>query len=277
MVGAYLMADWAQPPRVFAQSTTPGSETVADDSTASFAVASIKPNDSDKGTSHYSHFSSNSDEGTLVATNELVRDFIMDAYAPPAGQLQNNQLIGGPAWISEKRYDIEAKVDPSVLAQWLKLPQNQRQEQMEMAERNLLADRFKLVVAVRKKSEAVYSLVVANGGPKLTPAKPLAPGEAPPSARKMPGAVSFYSRSTTMDRFAYGLSRLPVFSDGVVMNETGLSGEYEVFLHWRGGGDDTSEPSIFSALEEQLGLRIDSKKAPVDTVVIQHIEEPTPN
>lgn len=226
-----------------------------------FEVASIKPNDSDKGTSHYSHFSSDSNEGTLVATNELARDFIMEAYAPPGRQLQNDELIGGPNWINSKRYDVNAKIGDSTLQAWLKLPEDEREEQMKITERNLLAERFKLIVATEKKDETVYSLVVAKGGPKLTPATPLAPGEPPPPDRKMPGAISFYSRGTTMDRFAYGLSRMPVFSDGIMLNETGLAGDYEIFLYW-GAGNDTTLPSIFTALQEQLGLRIESKKAP---------------
>lgn len=83
----------------------------------SFEVASIKLNDSDKDHPGYSswHFSSTPSQGTLVATNELIRDFILFAYAPPGEeQLQSNQLIGGPAWISAKKYDINAHVDDSV-------------------------------------------------------------------------------------------------------------------------------------------------------------------
>ena len=241
-----------------------------------FEVASIKLNDSDRGTSHYSHFSAAAAQGTLVATNELLRDFIMEAYAPPGGRLQNNQLIGAPAWINEKRYDIDAKVSDAVRDEWAKLPEDRRSEVMEEAERTLLADRFKLAVTMEKKDERVYALVVAKGGPKLTPAKPLAPGQEPPPAPRTPGEPSIYGSSTTMDHLTLSLSRLPVFNDGVVVNKTGLAGAYEVFLHW-GRGDDTSLPSIFTALEEQLGLRIESTKAPVDTIVIDHIEEPTPN
>ncbi len=241
-----------------------------------FEIASIKPNDSDKGTSHYSHFSATAAQGTLVATSELLRDFIRDAYAPPGGRLENNQLIGGPAWIDSKRYDIDAKVDDAVRNEWMKLPEDQRMELMKQAERALLADRFKLKVTFEKKDERVYALVVAKGGPKLTPAKPLAPGQPPPPAPRTPGEPSIYSSSTTMDRLAGGLSRVPVLSDGIVVNKTGLPGKYEVFLHW-GRGDDTALPSIFTALEEQLGLGIESAKASVDTIVIDHIEEPTPN
>lgn len=144
-----------------------------------------------------------------------------------------------------------------------------------MAERNLLAERFKLAVTAERKEEAVYSLVVANGGSKLAPAKPLAP--APPADCNRTNAQTLCPPTAmTMDRFTEWLRRQPIFSNGIVLNQTNLRGEYEVSLHFR-FGDNSSEPDIFTALQEQLGLRIETKKAPVDTIVIEHIEEPTPN
>ena len=240
-----------------------------DPNSASFEVASIKPNDSDKGGSHYSHFSSG--QGRLIATNELLRDFIMDAYAPPGGRLQDNQLIGGPAWISVKRYDIDAKVDDAVRDEWMKLPDDQQSELMRRAERALLADRFKLAVTVEKKDEPVYALVIAKGGPKLTPAKP---EDAPENIPKtQPPSIDLIG---PLDHLAFALGRMQIFRDKPFINETGLTGRYVVSLHY-GGTSDPDGPSIFTALEEQLGLRVESTKAQVDTIAIDSIEEPTPN
>jgi len=193
---------------------------------------------------------------------------------------------GGPAWIDEKRFDIEAKYDVE------KYP-NLTREQRELMLQQLLADRFKLVVHHEARDFPLYALVPSKGGPNLEGTKP---DQIQQSKLGGPVCVVTAARRGTLGlkgctsadlaRILYGAAK-PDLGRKVV-DQTGLTGRYTVELHWTpvdtsmssasaSAATDAAGPSIFTAVKEQLGLELKPIKGPLDTIVIDHVEMPTEN
>jgi len=228
-----------------------------------------------------------------------------------AYNVKDFQISGGPSWIDSEKFDVEAKVDDSVVEQLQKLPRMEQEQQKALMLRPMLADRFKLEVSHASKDLPVYALVVAKGGPKLqevpppdpqsgpAPAPPTSPGggpsSIPPGGMRMSmnpgGQASLTVHAARIANLANMLSRQ---LGRIVLDQTGLKGTYDYTLQFTseaglgggplppGGGDpnsnaDTGGTSIYTALQEQLGLRLETTKAPVDTITIDHIEEPSEN
>ena len=180
------------------------------------------------------------------------------------------------------RYEIQAKIEDSRYAAMQKMSPAQQSEQVDLMEQSLLADRFKLKVHFEKREMPVYALVVAKGGPKLTPA------EIGESSKLFSAPTDRGNKITaeavTLDDFANS----PLLRTGgrLVIDQTGLKGTYDFTLEsgpdrtvapdtaQEGGGD---APSFFTAIQEQLGLRLVPTKAPVEVIVIDHIEKPSEN
>jgi bla regulator protein blaR1 len=260
----------------------------------SFEVASIKPNPS--GTPM--RFFQFSDPSRFRTTNIPAKDLIEFAY-----HLQPFQISGGPGWIGSQGYDIEAKVDDSTAAALQKLPREERMDQFRLMLRSLLADRFKLKVSHETKELPVFALVIGKGGPKLTPAS--APSTQPaganaPGGQRGPGIMmspgGIKGRGMPIHTFAEVLARQPELGGRLVLDQTGIKGNYDFTLEWAAerpeplpgtaGRDqaagnappvDSSGPSIFTAIQEQLGLKLESTKGPVDMLVIDNIEKPSEN
>lgn len=259
-----------------------------------FEVASIKPNRSGSG-SHHTDFS----HGRLVATNITARSLIRRAYGAA-----DYQISGAPDWVDSEAYDIEAKMDDSAAEAWQKLPDEVRAEQFKAMFQSLLADRFNLKVAHETKQLPVFALVVAKGGIKFSPTKLPPEDTSAPVTSQDPNqphrgtSVSGHGREYTaigagikMSAWANALSSLPELEGRLAVDETGLTGEYDFSMKWTqerpsdvrdapaaaAAALDTSGPSLFTALQEQLGLKLQSKKGPVDTIVIVHIERPSEN
>jgi len=199
----------------------------------------------------------------FVMTNMSLGALILAAYDITVRQLSGTQLLGAEC------YDIAAKAERPAT----------RVEMQEML-RRLLAERFRLAVRRETRELPVYALTVARGGPKLKPSSapakdngtPLVPAHAGGSETET-GHLIFKNES--MSEFAWALSRTQPTGERVVVNETGLAGAYDFELKWV--RDGAEGPSIFEALSEQLGLKLEPKKAPVDLVVIEHVEKPTEN
>jgi bla regulator protein blaR1 len=273
----------------------------------SFEVASIKHDHSQAD-----HSGANlirvggPDASRWTASNLTAKMLVTFAY-----NIKDFQVSGGPSWINSDRFDIDAKVEDSLAAQMQKLPRMQQQDQMRLMVRSLLADRFKLAVSHDTKELPVYELVIAKGGPKL---KESAPPDAQNSAAPAPPPASAGSALPTPPRGGFMMSvgrggEATLTSKGApianlvsllsqqvgrqIVDQTGLKGEYDISLKWTsdsglGGGplpaapdstsaNDVGGTSIFTALQDQLGLRLESTKGPVDTIVIDHIEEPSEN
>jgi uncharacterized protein (TIGR03435 family) len=225
-------------------------------------VASVKPNKSGSGSS-----SENERNGRLTATNISLKDCLRFAYG-----LKDYQIIG-PDWINSEKYDIAAKAESSVTG-----------EQLKAMFQALLADRFKLTVHRETKELPIYALFVGRNGPKLVGVE--AGGSQTRSER---GRLA--ARKISMPRLAEDLGR---HLDRPVVDMTGLKGVFDLTLEWapdesqtmpnRGGGegqviaDSTAGLSIFTAVQQQLGLKLEARKGSAEILVIDHAEKiPTEN
>lgn len=258
-----------------------------------FEVASIKPSRADDNMTRL--FMS---PGKFTTEAETIKEVIRFAYDIKS----DNQLSGGPSWINSEKFDIEAKEEHSVAENLQKLPFEEQANEIRLMVQALLADRFRLKVSHQTKELPVYALVVAKGGPKLTETQvppPSPDGMAAPNRGfrgiRMMGPGQLTGTNINVGLLARILSRQRELGR-LVIDQTGLKGNYDWTLKWtpdqgdpmfRGpdGGrpstdvpaPDSSGPSIFTALEEQLGLKLESRKGPIETLVIDSIERPSEN
>jgi uncharacterized protein (TIGR03435 family) len=294
-VTATISFGLASPPRIHAHSPQQTAAPVP-----SFEVASIRPTNSDVA----GGFISYRDPGRLTAPHANTRLLILFAY-----HIKNFQLMGGPGWVNSQGYDIDAKVDDSLAEKLRNLPVEQQLDQKRLMMRSLLADRFKLSVTLATKELPVYALVLAKGGPKLndvhSSSNPDDPAAGPtistavghPTAAPPGRATTFTAHDGENALTAKSMSipnLIDLLSgqlDRAILDRTTLKGAYDFTLQWapeiaipygiRGPDNtpppDSTAPSIFTALQEQLGLRLELIKGPVDTVTIDHIEQPSEN
>lgn len=263
-----------------------------------FEVASVKPSPADCAGPGRGLGPS---PGRLELPCMTVRNLIRAAYGSlKGGQIAPRpmQVLGGPAWLDTDRYSISAKAEGQPSAIVMMGPMLQ----------TLLEDRFQLKIHVEPKETPVYALTVSKT-PKLTPTKegscvPVdlnnrehwnATGFMPCGFPKMSpkdGMTAFEVNGITMEEFA---GRLPIFPDPRhVVDRTGLTGRYDIrfsFVREFPGGtiqlngvnqpapppSDSAGPSIFTALQEQLGLKLSADKAPVDVLVIDSVQKPVEN
>jgi uncharacterized protein (TIGR03435 family) len=292
-IGAMTLAG----PLVFGLVTTPRvrAQSQAADTRLSFEVASIKLAQSGMR----GRFFRMGDPSRFSTGNVPTKDLIGFAY-----HVQPFQISGGPSWIDSEGYDIEAKVDDSTIAELQKLSPEQRMDQYRLMLRSLLADRFKLKLDHQTKELPIYALVVAKGGPKLTPTKlnpdvpPSPQAKAPPQGpmlRMAPGRLE--AKMTPITALAEVLGNQPDLGGRLVVDQTGIQGKYDFTLEFAperpeplpgtAGGPpigmqgppppDPNAPSIFTAIQEQLGLKLEPSKGPVEILVIDSIEKPTEN
>jgi uncharacterized protein (TIGR03435 family) len=222
-------------------------------------------------------------------TNLSLRRLILIAYG-----VQDYQLSGDPSWIGSDHYDIQAKTDGNASVQQMEGPMLQA----------LLEDRFKMTLHRETRQLPVYELAVVNSGARLQPTKegsctpysvdspPLpasTPGEPRPTFCGLRMTVEGSNRilegkGVSMAVLATNLSRTYNSALGRnVIDVTGLTGTFDIHLKWAiddltgaPPGEPTG-PSILTAIQEQLGLKLRSAKGPVEVLVIDHIEKPSAN
>jgi bla regulator protein blaR1 len=216
-----------------------------------FEVASVKPSNSDASSSgiHTGH-------GRLDGNNVTLKRCIMGAYG-----VGPHQVFGGPDWMESDRFEITAKADQ---------PTGGDDVLMLMLQ-SLLAERFHLVVRRETRTIPALVLEVAKNGPKLEKAEA---GEAGTNTSTSNTGRFIDAHNISMDLFAKVLARqmeLPV------VNGTGLEGVFNFKLQWSPQSQAVEGVSIFTAIQEQLGLRLHSRKAPVEILVIEHVEKPSEN
>jgi uncharacterized protein (TIGR03435 family) len=238
-----------------------------------FEVASVKPNKSGSPQVNFAP----EPGGRFVITNASLMDMVGVAFGTPA--LPRDRVIGEPNWIRSDRFDIVAKAAG-----------NPSREQMQLMLRSLLVERFKLTVHEETRERLFYSLVLAQHdgrlGPKLKRSTVDCSAPDSPSSRRpdscelknMPGKVT--ATSIPMETLARVLVGW-VAGNREIRDQTGLAGNFEVALEWLPEGLDPSSapdlPSLFTALQEQLGLKLESTTGSVDVLVIDHVEPPTPD
>jgi uncharacterized protein (TIGR03435 family) len=220
-----------------------------------FEVAVIRPSNADPRSSGI-----NTGNGRLNAVNVTLERCIMGAYA-----VGPNQIFGGPDWLDSERFDITARAEQPLGDRAL----------MTLLQ-SLLAERFKLTLHREAKPIEAYVLEVGKNGPKLEKGD----GQ---GAKTSSGRGDIVATNATMDRFAEILSRQ---MDLPVVNRTGLDGVFNVKLQWTPENARLAKaadsvaldgPSIFTAIQEQLGLRLHAEKVPVEVLVIDHAEKPSDN
>jgi bla regulator protein blaR1 len=257
-----------------------------------FEVISIKPDRSESG-----NVAVNYQAGRFTVRNFSLKRLIYNAYHPL-------KIVGDPSWLTAEKYDIDAKVEDSLAEKLRKLPPDQQIAQVMLMLQSALEDRFQLRTSHESQELPVYVLVVAKGGPKLTPTT------LPPYDPEKQGAAGDNTRVNGFTPAGTRGSRMPepgqFVATGqpigviigtlshelgtlIVLDQTGLTGEYDFTLKWTPDSGfsastatsqdsataplpDPSGTSIFTALQEQLGLKLETKKAPVDVLVITHVE-----
>jgi len=224
-----------------------------------FDVASVRPSALDQfaGSSGLK-----TGRGRLTATNVTLKRCVMGAFA-----VGPNQISGGPQWLDSTRYDIVAKADQ---------PVDDDAALMAML-RTLLAERFQLALHRETRTMEAFVLEIGRHGPKLEGAK-----EKEATTRNGRGLID--ARAITMDRLAEVLSRQ---MDLPVVNRTGLAGSFDLKLEWtpdsgrpaKSSMDEAADTgvSVFTAIQQQLGLRLRARKTPIATIVIDRAERPSEN
>jgi bla regulator protein BlaR1 len=189
------------------------------------------------------------------------------------------RIIGGPDWLRQDidQFEIQAKIDDTQFAAMQKMTPAQQREQIALMEQSLLADRFKLKVHFETRELPIYTLVIAKGGPKLTPAKE---GE-PTRLSALNGQL--IATALTIDQFAHSPLLGPATHGQQVIDQTGLKGTYDFTLNSSPEQPATpdasaeTDPPMFTAIQQQLGLKLVPSKGPVEVIVIDHIEQPSVN
>jgi uncharacterized protein (TIGR03435 family) len=256
-----------------------------------YEVASVKPNKSGGG-----NVSIRTADDGLTVTNFPLQRLIQTAFGVP-----DYQISGEPEWTNSENYDIDAKMDAATADALKKLSTDDRRLARQHMLQALLADRFKLTFHRDSKELPVYWLVIAKNGPKLHEAKPgdtYANGLPVPAGRSGTGLMMLSggvgTQTVTAQAVPIGnLARtLTTSVDRPVLDKTALTGLYDFTLTYApdpsqlqglsGGApgaqpSDPESPSIFTAVQEQLGLRLESGKGPVEIIVIDHIERPSGN
>jgi uncharacterized protein (TIGR03435 family) len=224
-----------------------------------FEVAAIRPATQDN------HHNSNSDKASWRGHNLSLKWLIARAYDIDIGLVS-----GGPKWVDTESYDINAKI-PEEFAE-------RKAAVIEVMMQNLLAERFQLMIHREPREVSGFELVVAEKGPKMKSASPDRKGSGTHTNN-----THLKADNLTMESFAKNLSGQQDIGK-LVVDKTGLSGGFDFELDWsperRGAGEgaaDEERPGIFTALQEQLGLKLKPAKIRVDAIVIDRAEKPSEN
>ena len=248
--------------------------------TLTFDVATIRPTPPPDATFHVS-VSSPPHSSRFEATNLPIKALLQIAYGFDA------PVVGAPDWVANTFYTIQARSDEAADARLAGLTANEVRLEKRNAIRVLLAERFGLKMHLETRNTSIYNLVVDKGGVKMQavpPPPPPANGEAPPppppadvKAHGSQHGLEFDGSNASMRAIAAALSSMV---EAPVVDKTGLTGTYNYTLQF---GRDWSErdpdswPSIFTAVEEQLGLKLEAVHESVPNLVVDHITKPTEN
>ena len=210
--------------------------------------------------------------GRVTVSNMTVKDLLTIAF-----QVRDFQISGGPGWVNSDHYDIEAKTGGIAAP-----------KQVQQMLQTLVEDRFKLRVHRETKELPIYELAVAKGGLKIQPAKEGSCLELDPSKQVAMGrqASEFCGYSgmrggsleATKQKMPDLATSLSFILARTVVDKTGLKEAFDIHLEFAPlNSPDSTSPSIFTAVQEQLGLRLESGKGPVEVLVVDTVERPSEN
>jgi len=231
-----------------------------------FEVASVRPN---TGSDRSISFGPMPPDGISLVNNPL-ESIIRYAY-----QVQPFRLVGVPGWASEARFDITAKASRPIT-----------DAERRLMMRTLLVERFQLKARFESREQPVYVMT------RVRPDGPLGPGLRPrpecvrvndcqSGGSAVRGAGRIALQAVTLDQLASGM--LSLMLDGVVRNESNTDGAFDVELSWRpdvaGVATDPNDarPSFYTAIEEQLGMKLTAGRRPVDVLIVESVDRPTPD
>jgi len=262
--------------------TAVGLQAQAPETRQAFDVASIKR---ETGVSSGVTFAARAG-GTLTVINNPLTNVIDNAYG-----IRRYQLIGGPDWINSDRYNIQAKATGDAT----------RAEMMAMLQ-SLLEDRFKLTVHRETRELPIYVLTVAKGGIKLQPAReggcvnvdPRYPRRPAPGEKPTPSCGNNNITASTWNASAIDMASAAAALVGVlgrnVIDRTGITGKYDIHVQWTpdqapAGVDNAGQanalasesaaPPLVTVLEQDLGLKLESTRGPIDVLIIDRVERPS--
>lgn len=231
-----------------------------------FDVVSIRP--MKEGDNTPTHITNSSHNGYVKAVNVNLKALMEVAYDIP-----DIRMYGGPAWATTDKFSLTANADPKLDEQIAGLSSEKGKEIKRKMLAALLADRFKLAVHTEVREMPIYAMVIAKGGPRLGK-KPLSGS----SVMEGEDRISVEPGSDSLSILSYELSwRL----GRPVIDRTGLQYRQALTLDWAEDDGasvaDSSGPSVFTAIQEQLGLRLESARGPVPVLCIDHAERPSQN
>jgi uncharacterized protein (TIGR03435 family) len=253
----------------------------------SFEVATVRPSRGGEV------FSLRFQPARFLAENVPLDRLIRFAYDVRS----DSQVVNMSGWAAPEHYDIDAKISDAEVETIKKLPADQGFAQYRLMVQALLAERFRMKVRTETRELPVYALIVAKNGPKLVPSA-IVPD---PQKLQLPqlhftAAGALKAANVSMEYFSGWLSGRQDTGDRVVIDATGLKGGYDFALHWspvedgsiaggangsQGAGSapasDADKPLLLTAIQEQLGLKLEPRKAPVEVLVIEHVEQPSAN
>lgn len=238
--------------------------------------------------------------------NELtIRRYVQNAYGISGSS--EMRVVGGPAWIASDVYAIQGQVPDALRDAMQKMTPEDRQNQNRMLQQSLLADRFKLKVHFETREMPVYEMTVAKGGLKIKEVPPPPPAGqgafTPPQLPRngapltpemlSPGMLLFMNQSNGLAQMATRANTLRSICNALmneseiggrpIVDKTGLTGTYDMAMQWgperlvSARAADSDAPSLFTAVQEQLGLKLTAAKGQVEVVVIDSIERPSEN
>jgi uncharacterized protein (TIGR03435 family) len=271
-------------PVIFAQATAGPQLAPAPTQTArpaqplAFDVVSIKQNKSDGG----------GGLGRSTPDGDVNINSLLAYQIGPAYGVEPDNIYGLPDWAKNNRYDIQTKVAAEDIEAYRKLHRSEHRRMMQA----VFEDRLKLKAHLVSKEVPMYQLVIAKGGPKLHEAKP---GDTYADGIKAPDGTPIGAAGARMGRGSYTGQQITVSAllnwlkgatGRPVVDKTGLTGKYDITLRWTpdlgpstpdSAPPDETLPTIFGALEDQLGLKLEPTKGTIPTLIIDHIEPPTEN
>ena len=222
----------------------------------------------------HNHIWNDIHESHFRTGNLSIRDLIQYAY-----NLPKSQILGGPPWLNSAMYDIDAKSDPEQDEKLKAMSSEEAAQQKRLMVQALLADRFVLSAHRETRELPIYDLVLAKDGAKFQPST--YEGTTVNTGRSR---MHIAGSDDTITLLARELAQ----SQGrVVVNQTGLTGRYDLTLRWmpddapppllNGAPDPNAPPGLFTAIQEQLGLKLESAKGPVEVLFIDKINQPSAN
>ncbi len=257
-----LAACLAAPVPTFAQSGTAPSA-AAPQKPLAYEVVSIELN---KSANQGSSWSSRPDG--IIMNNVPLSQLVHNGF----GIIIDDQISGLPNWVDADRYDIQAKMDEETAADWKKLSPKEKGKQQQAGLLSLLTERCQLKFHRETKQLPVYDLVIAKAGLKMQDAKPMQ------GSRTMTSNGKFNAQSVTVESLIYS-----IFGEvgRVLIDKTGLGDKkFDIDLKWTPDdeqGTPDAGPSLYAAIEEQLGLKLVAAKGPVEVIVVDRFERPTAN